>query len=279
LLLYFREPTRSVDEWLASTFSTLWIIALVVGTLLLGLAKAGFQFGLRLHAKKDEARMSQIGGVQAAVLGLLGLLLGFTFAMAVNRYETKRQLVVKEANAIGTTFLRVDLLPESHQPPTRELLRQYLDIRIQYEPLASDPQKLAQAVRLSAEVENNLWKHAGAAAREAPTPATIAFVNALNQMIDIDAERVANARSRIPGGVWLLLLVVAGFGCFTSAYGGGTHGSRSAFTSFLLPILITVVIMQIFDLMHVRQGLAGISQEPMLQLRESIGEAARHGMD
>ena len=98
--------------------------------MLLATTEVGFRFGLRLHAAKDEARKEQIGGIHAAVLGMLGLLLGFTFAMALERYDKRRILVIQEANAIGTTFLRASLLPEAHQAPVEDLLRRYLDLRL-----------------------------------------------------------------------------------------------------------------------------------------------------
>src|SRR5262245_17809846 len=108
------------------------------------MAEIGFRVGLRLHRAKDEPRRSQIGGVQGAVLGLLGLLLGFTFAMGVSRYDTRRNLVLKEANAVGTTWLRAGFLPEAHRAPVKELLTRYVDLRLKYQTQAGDPVKLAE---------------------------------------------------------------------------------------------------------------------------------------
>jgi hypothetical protein len=94
---------------------------------MLAFSEIGFRIGLRLYATKDAARKGQIGGIQGAVPGLLGLLLGFTFAMAVDWYDTRRDLVLKEANAIGTTYLRASLLPDTHQDPVKDLLRHYVE--------------------------------------------------------------------------------------------------------------------------------------------------------
>ena len=250
-------------------FSNEWMLMLAVGILLLGMAEVGHHVGLRLHRAKDEVRRNLVGGVQGAVLGLLALLLGFTFAMAVNRYDTRRDLVVKEANAIGTSWLRAGLLPEAHRVPVKSLLRRYVDVRLKYEALSSDPGKLTEGLRISAELQNELWQHAEAAANT-PTPITTTFITALNEVIDIDAERIAAARNRIPTGVWMLLVFVAGFGCFTTSYGSGAHGARSIFTNLSLPILITIVITLIFDLTHARQGVIGISQQPLIDLQTSI---------
>jgi len=255
---------------LDSIFNNEWMTLIALCVSLFGFAELGYRIGLGLHRTKDDARRSQIGGVQGAALGLLGLLLGFTFSMAANRYDTRREMVLKEANSIGTTWLRADLLPEGHRMAVKALLRDYVDVRIQYGAQSRDPAMLAEGLRRSADLETQLWSRATAAAAYAPTPITATFISALNDMIDTDSERIAAMRNKIPSGVWILLTVVASFGCFVSTYGSGAQGARSAFTSLLLPALIIVVVMLIFDLAHSRQGLIGVSQQPMLDLKASI---------
>lgn len=250
-----------------------WLFMVAVLFVLLVMAEAGFRIGLRLHDSKDEARRSQIGGVQAAVLGLLGLLLGFTFAMGVSRYDARRALVLKEANAIGTTWLRAGLLPQAYHAPVKNLLTQYVDMRLNYHSQARDPIQVALGLRLSGEVQHQLWQQAEAAATEAPTPPTMSFITSLNELIDTDAERISAARNQIPAGVWVLLMIVAGFGCFTTSYASGAQGARSAFTNLFLPLLITVVILLIFDLTHSLQGVIGISQQPLIDLQQSMRSA------
>jgi len=250
-----------------------WLFAAVVVTVLLGLAELGYRIGLRIHAARDVTRREQFGGVQGAVLGLLGLLLGFTFSMALHRYETRREMVLKEANAIGTAYLRAGLLPEAHQEPARELFRRFVDVRVRTQAVSDDPSALAAGLRECAAIETELWRHAEAAGKEAPTAMTATFINALNEMIDTDAERVTAGRNRIPNGVWFLLLLVAASGCFISACESGAKGSRSPFTGLLLPLLICVVIVLIFDLMHTHQGAVSVSQQPMLDLQQSLRAA------
>jgi len=250
--------------------SNIWIFGLLVALVLLGIAEVGYRLGLRLFATKDEARRSQIGGVQGAILGLLGLLLGFTFSMAVNRYEARRDLVLKEANTVGTTWLRASLLPEAHRAPVKELLRRFVDLRLEYQKVSYDSAKLSEGLRLGGEIERDLWQHAEAVAKEAPTAITATFINTLNQMIDTDAERLDAGRNRIPIAVWILLILVAACGCLTSAYGSGAQGVRSVFTGAFLPLLISVVIFLIFDLRSSHQGLVGISQRPMLDLQQTM---------
>jgi hypothetical protein len=244
------------------------VVFAIPGLVLAGLAELGFRLGLRVS--QDESRKGQIGGIQGAVLGLLGLLLGFTFAMAVSRFDARRDLVVKEANAIGTTFLRASLLPEGHAAPVEDLLRRYVELRLKYQPLAGDPVKLAEGLRLSAGIQAQLWEHAAAASRESPTPIVATFINALNETIDTEGERLAASRNHVPGSVWLLLLFVASIGCFTSSYGAGAQGARSAFSSISLPFLIAVVITLIADVASSRRGFIGVSQQPLIDLQQAI---------
>ena len=141
-------------------------VFLLVLVLMLAFAELGYRLGLRLYAANDAARKLQIGGIQGAVLGLLGLLLGFTFAMAVERFDTRRGLIVKEANALGTTHLRASLLPDAHQAPVKDLLRRYVDVRLKYWPLVDDPAQFDEGRRLVGEIQAHL-EHATEAAKEA----------------------------------------------------------------------------------------------------------------
>lgn len=247
-----------------------WVVALATGFILLFFSEIGLRCGFRLHAAKDEAHKVQLGSIQGAVLSLLALLLGFTMAMAVSRYDMRRNLIVKQANAIRTTYLRASLLPETHQASIRDLLRRCIDVRLKYQPAAGDSARVAEGVRLRAALEAELWEHAAAAAKEAPTPITATFIAALNEIIETDAERLTAARTTIPGGVWLLLVLVAAVGCFTTTYNAGAQGARTILGGILLPLLITVVIILIFDLAHPRQGLIHTSQQPLIELQQLL---------
>jgi hypothetical protein len=259
-----------MEAFLAFVFANQWLVLLICGALLLALTESGFRMGVGLHEAKDDARKAQIGGVQAAVLGMLGLLLGFTFAMAVGRYESRRQLVVQEANAIGTTYLRASFLPEPHRRAVEDLLRRYVDVRLDFYAAGTDAAKAQAAEQDATRVQRELWAHAVAAGKESPSPLTATFVGALNETIDLDATRLNTLRAHVPGAVWLLLLAVAAAGCFASGYGTGAAGARSLLTTVLLPLLITFVITLVADLDRPRRGLIGISQQPLIDVREAL---------
>jgi hypothetical protein len=210
------------------------------------------------------------GALQGSVLGLLALLLGFTFAMAVQRYDNRRDLVVQEANSIGTTFLRAAFLPEPHRAGVEDLLRKYVDLRLEFYEAGSDAAKIATAEQASAEIQQRLWSHAVAAGKESPTVLTASFVTTLNETIDLDATRLAAMRNHVPGSVWLLLLLVAGCGCWATGYAAGAAGKRTAFSQAILPALIAVVITILVDFDATRRGLIGVSQQSLVLLKQGL---------
>ena len=265
----------ATDDVLDAVFRSDWVVFTVPALVLLASAEVGFRLGLRPYRAKDKARKEEMAGIQAALLGLLGLLLGFTFAMAVGHFEHRRDLVVKEANAIGTTFLRASLLPDGHRAAVEGLLRRYVDVRLTFQPPAADPDKLAEGLRRSADIQRDLWQHAELAAKEAPTPIVATFVTALNDTIDSETERVAAGRNRVPGTVWLLLLIVASLACVSSSYVAGAVGPRSAFVGIVFPLIVAVVIMLIFDLADPRRGMIRVTQQPLVDLREAMRASDR----
>lgn len=249
------------NQWRVIGFVSIWLLAAV---------ECGFCFGLLLHRAKDEARRAQIGATQGAILGLLGLLMGFTFAMSTARYETRRALVLEEANSIGTTYLRAALLPAPHQQAVEDALRHYVDVRLDFYDVGADKDKQAAAEQAAVQIQSVLWSNAVAAAREAPTTITVSFINALNDTIDVSAKRTNALHTHVPGAVWLLVLAVSACACAATGYGTGAGGVRSSFTNILLPLLIAVVITIIADLDRSRGGMIGISQQPMLDLKQSL---------
>ncbi len=264
-----------MDALLKQIFVTQWHVLLIVGLLLIVAAEAGYRAGHRLYGRKEERARGQIGSLQGAILGLLGLLLGFTFAMGLQRHDHRRALVVDEANAIGTTYLRASLLPEPHRTAVEELLWRYLDLRLAFYGSGEDDAALVEVERASTELQQRLWSHAVAAGRIAPTPLTASFIAALNETIDVDASRLAARRNLVPATVWLLLLLVAACGSWATGYMDGANGKRLLFGQILFPLLVTVVITLVVDLASPRRGLIGISQQSLVDLKHSLAPPNR----
>lgn len=258
------------DTLINRIFISEWRIAVAVSVLLLGSTELGFRLGLRLFRAKDEPRIKQISGTQTAMLGLLGLLLGFTFALAEGRYENRRGLVLQEANAIGTTYLRASLLPKDHKREVEDLLRRYVDVRLEFYYAGEDQARIAAAEQATSVIQRALWSHAVAVGQASPTPIVATFISTLNDTIDLDATRMNALRAHVPAAVWLLVLIVSACGCFATGLSAGASSKRSAFANVLLPLLITVAVMLISDLDRPRGGLIRIDQQPLLNLKQSF---------
>ena len=149
-------------------------------------------------------------------------------------------------------------------------MRQYVAARLDYYDAGQDEAKLEAAEQQGAEIQRDLWTHAVVASQEAPTPIVATFVTSLNDVIDLDATRLNALRTHVPGAVWIILLAVAGCGCYVSGYGAGASGARSTFSSFVLPVLIALVISLISDIDRPRGGLISIKQQPMIDLQQTI---------
>jgi hypothetical protein len=208
-----------------------------------------------------------VGAIVGAILGLLAFLIAFTFGMAASRFELRRGLVVDEANAIGTTYLRAALVPEPHRKEIRTLLRNYVDVRLE----AVESGIAEPAVARSEELQGQLWAQAVSAAEKNPTPITSLFVQSVNEVINLHAKRLTmGVRNRIPTAVWWALyftaiLAMAGVGY----YEGLTSANRSLET-LVLVVTFSGVLGLLADLDRPQQGLIKVSQQALIDLRKSM---------
>lgn len=256
------------DVFLARLFINQWIVFILVLLILLVLGEAGFRLGIAVHRKSPRAAEGLSSSVQGAVLGLLGLLLGFSFAMAVSRYDARRSLAVEEANAIGTTWLRAPFLGEAQGSEIRTLLRRYTELRLEVSRASDDD--IPKVLEESTTIQNRLWEIASKAAIEKPDPLSVSFITTLNEMIDLQASRLAAYRNHVPGSVWMLLLVVAGCGAWATGNISSVTGHRSIFNQITFPVLISVVITLISDVDRPHKGFIKVSQKPFHELLDSL---------
>jgi len=242
-------------------------LALVVPLLLA--AGLGIRWSLWLRERVDQETRSGLSTIHGAMLGLLGLMLGFTFAMALSRYDLRRQLVVEEADAIGTTWLRSALVPQPYRDSADKLLRAYVDARLEFYAAGLDPDRLRAALEKSAQLQMSLWREAISAARDQPTPITSIFIQSLNEMIDLDAKRIEALENRIPAAVWVVLTAVS---LLASLITGSIYPRRMSAAVLILPIVLAAVMTLIADLDSSRGGLILISQQSMVRLQAELKE-------
>jgi hypothetical protein len=248
-----------------------WVIGCALLVLLWLATEAGFYLGVGARAQQQAGHSVNIGLVHGAILGLLSLLLAFTYSFVADRHNVRQVLIVREANAIGTAFLRSGLLPE---PPRRELqalLRQYLDSRILSEELAMEPSKLVAAIQRSEQLQAALWPTASRdIAGRLPTTLDSLVFQALNEVIDVHTERLAAAEYRLPSVILWLLSVLALTGLALTGFGSGLHGRRSMFGTGALAVLVMAVILSIIALDSPQQRFIRLTQASLIRLRESL---------
>ena len=185
-----------LDQIFGQFFSSQWIVFASLVILLVGLSELAWRMGFASSRKKSDADKAS-GTVRSAVLALLGLLLGFSFAIAAARHETRRELLVEEANSIGTTARRAQLLPKPHAANVVQLLREYVPLRIEAHREAQFSDQFATTRKRSAELQDRMWAEAVAAAAEQPSSITSTFITGLNQTIDLEATRIAAKRNHV----------------------------------------------------------------------------------
>lgn len=251
-----------------------FLIVLGLLTFMLLAMEIGFRNGRRKQAIVAEA-ITQANSVLVSMLGLLALLLAFTFSAALQRYEDRSRTVVAEANAIGTTYLRARLLPGGMQDEVQELLRQYLDVRIQEGRVDATKPALHESLLHQAKLmEAQLWSHAVRAAELDKSVVTSGlFIQSLNELIDTSATRDAALNRQVPEVVLFLMLATIVLTTATLGYASGIAGHRVTLAAFVLVILIALVVYLIIDLDRPRRGAIQVSHESMLSLRQTIGAA------
>ena len=220
----------------------------------------------RRHDLPEEAR-SDFGVVQAATLTLLGLIIGFSFSMATGRYDLRKTYEEAEANAIGTEYVRADLLPEADAAQVRALLRQYTDLRIRFYS-TRDMDDLRQIDVDTTKVEDQLWKAASQPADAAPTPVRALAVAGMNDVINSQGYTQAAWWNRIPVAAWCLMFGIA---IFCNGLVG--YGARKVYTKMfmILPLVVALSFALIADIDSPRGGLIRVHPQNLQSLRDGLG--------
>lgn len=256
------------QELLYSYSSIVIAIALFIAIILFN--EMGFRVG-RYHQDNNDAEVKALtGSVQASVLGLLALLLGFTFSMSMQRFDNRSMALIDEANTIGTAILRVELLPDNFKAEAAEHLKRYVDLRIAIGQL--DLTKLTQRKAYNdeiTEVQNKLWSLAILATNEDPRPVTTgAFVKSLNDVIDSQGKRNALLQMHVPEVVLLLLFLVFISSGGILGYSAGLSGKRVFVPIAMISLLITLIVFIIIDLDRPKRGLIQVNQSVMYTLQQ-----------
>ena len=241
----------------------------------LGVFFAASEIGRWLGIRAGGRGEPNVPTLEGAVLGLLALMIGFTFAMALSRFEARRDAVLDEANAIGSTALRARLLPAPNNVECLKLLKDYVQVRLDITQRVPSPAELNSAVTRSNEIQEALWQQAKAVAeKDNGMVPTGLFIQSLNEMIDNQAKHLSAVRDRVPNIVFLTLYGVAAVASGFAGFASGVGRRTSRLTIYVMIVLVCTVILMIQDLDRPLTGFISHSQQPMIDTAASIATYA-----
>lgn len=259
------EPLDAVPLWLLFGASCV----------LSGLAvECGYRLGKWRHVHAVEEKETPVGAMVGSILGLLAFLLAFTFSLAAARFDARRQTILDEANAVGTTYLRTRLLPEPQRTEAARLLREYVDIRMR----GIAEGKVPEAIARSEELQEALWSEAIKASEDKNSNAVMTglFIRSLNELIDVHAIRIqVGVRSRVPIGIWAGLFALALLGMASVGYQAGLSATRRSPAMVGMVVAFAGVLYIIADLDRPQEGLLRVSQQALIDLQKSMHAAKR----
>lgn len=245
----------------------LWALNILCLIGLLASIEAGVRIGHYREASGVNGIDQPISAVVGALLALLAFLLAVTVSMATDRYNNRRGIIVQEANAIGTAYLRADFLRAAEREEAQRILREYVAHRAGGMAAITSPEGMAK----SSALQDQLWAVTARVGVANDSESVALFIISVNETIDLNAVRLAANRNRIPRNVWAILAVVSCFAMLAVGYEFGLTRRRNWLTIILLVVVFATVITMIADLDSPQWGYIQISQQPLIDLINAIG--------
>lgn len=246
----------------------LWLLAVLVCAASALALEGGYRFGRWRNASVSGEKEAPVGAMVGSILALFAFILAFTFGTAATRFEARREAVLAEANAIGTTYLRARLLRnEQHRNESIRLLREYADVRVN----AVKDGNVQDTIARSEVLHEALWVQAAKAAESDPGPITALYLQSLNETIDLHANRVhVGLRNRIPLSIWIGLYSLALLTMASVGYQAGLSATRRSPAMVGLVLAFSGVLFLIADLDRGRDGFLVVSQQALVDVQKSM---------
>jgi hypothetical protein len=242
----------------------LWAVFVLTALVVLVAIEAGFRLGGRRHRRATGEQAGPVGTMVGATLALLAFMLGFTFSFAAGRVDARRTALMNEANAIGTTYLRADMLSEPHRSEIRRLLRD--DVNAQIE--ATRVQNVQPYAALVDSIHTQLWAHATTLGRENPNSIVVGiFIQTLNDAIDQYAVRLMSVRTRVAAPVWAVLYVLMFLALLAMGYQIALTETARSPAVMLVALSFALVLGLVADLDRPHEGSIRVSQQPLIDLQ------------
>jgi hypothetical protein len=235
--------------------------------------RLGWRFGRKRLAELGEGGQAGLGALEGAVYGLMGLLIAFTFTGAATRFSERRDLITQQVNAIGTAWLRLDLLDEGARPEVRELFRRHVDEQLEIGRTASNPQARAEAVARSTALQDQIWARAIAAAKaDKSQPLATLLLPPLNEMFDIAETRLLASRQHPPPAIFVMLGLLVLLSALMAGFGMAKAKRQSLLHLLGFATVMALSVYLILDLEFPRLGLLRIDafDRALIELRASM---------
>ena len=246
----------------------LWIVFLLTIAFAFLSIVLGIRIGLWKRAQAKDSHDAPIDAIVGALLGLLAFILTFTFGMASNRFDARRQLLLDEVNAIGTTVLRAHMLPEPEQSASIDLFRTYVDLRVEG---INHPERLTHALAQSDSLQIQLWTRAISMASRMNTPVSALYISSLNEVIDLETSRkTVVLLYRIPAAIWAGLGIITFLTMATVGFHFGLSGKPHWTLCFVLAMSFATVILLITELDRPKQDILKVNQGAMIELQQRL---------
>ncbi|WP_396158220.1 hypothetical protein [Flavobacterium sp.] len=247
-----------------------WVIASILFILMIIATMVGKIIGNKIRSNnKSTQNLTETSGLTA----LLFFLLAFTFGMSGNRYDSRRTIVVEEANDIGTAILRSDLYPETERVLFRKDFKDYVEARIQYYEVGPNVKGILKADSLSQTISARLWKRASNLSKDPNNlAATQQMIPALNTMIDVATSRLSGEKAKVPESILIMLFLLALITAFYSGYSDGRKGKTDWLVQTGFCLLVSLVILFTYDLDRPRRGFVNLDgpNQTIIELRKNF---------
>jgi membrane protein YdbS with pleckstrin-like domain len=245
------------------------VVFVAITVVLLAVFEVGFRIGRWWQERTPDETEGPTGVLVGSLLALMAFLLAVTMGMAADRFDTRRGLVLDEANAISTTYLRAGYLPQPYAAQSQALLREYVPLRVN----VADRQQLATNFARSTELHAELWAIAEDLARTTPDSVVLGlYIDSLNETIDLHSTRAtAIIYARVPETVLFVLIIGAALTMGMVGYSAGLTRRRSPLGAVVLVVVLAAVLTLVVDLDRPRDGFLQVNQQPLLDLQKQLG--------
>jgi hypothetical protein len=251
-------------------YSHEWIVIIFVFIFLMVAYESGYRSGNKASLSKKPHQSDKVSNIQAGLMGILGVMLAFSFSISSARFEQRRQLIITESLNIGTAYFRAGLLPDTMRKETRSLLRKYLNERINFYKTGSDKEETEKVLARTLDIQVQIWAITATMGRTKPTLNTNLVILSLNPMIDVSGNIASSFQNHVPLFIIFLLIFITICTILIIGYSHGLSSDRSINFMILLNAVLCAILLLILDLDSPTTGILKVDVYGLTQLKNDI---------